>query len=534
MLSNQPWVIIVEPYLNKLVFDDYFKGLSKIHNLKFINSNNINIIHQELSQYTDIKEVSILIGFSKESIHIYNYLLENNYSISILNTEPLNIKYRLNFLLGNLLNLKIKKIYDYSLSNIQILNQINFKNVEYLPYNVSFDEKYFLSQLNLNTKKEYDFGFITNIPNNCERRSNVINHLISKGYKINIINAWGETRDRELAKCKYILNIHGFLTEPSKIFEHIRCDRLLESGFNIISEDCYYLDKQFINKYSNNLILIPYNWFFKLNNPNEDILNKFENKKVIDGFIFYNELDMLQLRLKEMNDEVDYFILVESTKTFTNKPKELYYENNKKQFVEYENKIIHITVENMPDGESYSSNWDREAHQRNSIKIGIDKLNLKDEDIIFISDVDEIIDPKIINIIKTSNINNIYSLTMDFYYYNLNYKVDHSWLFAKVLNFGFLNKINLSLHQLRLAQVLNITNKAGWHLSYFGDIKFIINKIKNFCHQEHNKEEFLDEKRLENIIKNGEDLFDRDMKLSYIKFEDNNYLPNNYKLLLKN
>jgi beta-1,4-mannosyl-glycoprotein beta-1,4-N-acetylglucosaminyltransferase len=51
--------------------------------------------------------------------------------------------------------------------------------------------------------------------------------------------------------------------------------------------------------------------------------------KIIDSFMFYNELDVLNIRLYEIYDIVDNIVLVESTKTHTGKPKELYYLNNK-------------------------------------------------------------------------------------------------------------------------------------------------------------------------------------------------------------
>ena len=54
--------------------------------------------------------------------------------------------------------------------------------------------------------------------------------------------------------------------------------------------------------------------------------------KIIDCFIFYNELDMLELRLNELYDVVDHFVLVESTKTFVRNDKELYFENYKERF----------------------------------------------------------------------------------------------------------------------------------------------------------------------------------------------------------
>ena len=70
--------------------------------------------------------------------------------------------------------------------------------------------------------------------------------------------------------------------------------------------------------------------------------------KIIDSFIFYNELDLLNYRLSILNDFVDYFILVESTHTFTGYPKKLFYNENKKLFDKFNQKIIHIIVDDFP------------------------------------------------------------------------------------------------------------------------------------------------------------------------------------------
>ena len=114
--------------------------------------------------------------------------------------------------------------------------------------------------------------------------------------------------------------------------------------------------------------------------------------KVIDCFIFYNELDMLEFRLNELNDLVDYFVLVECIKTHSNNDKELYFENNKTRFSKFLDKIIHIIVkDNIPQT---SNSMDRENYQRNCIDEGIKKLSLNNDDIIIIADLDEIPDTK--------------------------------------------------------------------------------------------------------------------------------------------
>jgi hypothetical protein len=123
--------------------------------------------------------------------------------------------------------------------------------------------------------KEYDFGVITgcgSLNNSIEllplKRRKVVEYLISNGFTVNIICGYKEARDTELAKCKIILNIHGQMKindvwNYGNIFEHLRCDRLLNAGFTILSEDSYNLDADFTTKFPN-LKQINYDAFFIL------------------------------------------------------------------------------------------------------------------------------------------------------------------------------------------------------------------------------------------------------------------------------
>jgi beta-1,4-mannosyl-glycoprotein beta-1,4-N-acetylglucosaminyltransferase len=265
--------------------------------------------------------------------------------------------------------------------------------------------------------------------------------------------------------------------------------------------------------------------------------------KIIDCFIFYNELKMLEFRLKELYNDIDYFILVESTKTFTNKDKILYYEENKNMFKKYSDKIIHIIIEDSPND---INPWNVESFQRNCIDRGINKLSLYDNDLIIISDVDEIPNMKTIKkiiekknknkIIKRKNkndpseINNLYYLEQSFYYYNLNTKLEEIWQKSKILNYKTYLKYNCNPNDIRSIKNKNAIKNGGWHFSYFGDIKFIMNKINNFSHQEYNNNNYNNKNIIEQKIKNKESLFN-DTKFEYIKIEDNKNLPENYLLL---
>ena len=69
--------------------------------------------------------------------------------------------------------------------------------------------------------------------------------------------------------------------------------------------------------------------------------------KIIDGFIFYNELKLLWYRINILYKVVDYFIIVESLYTFSGKKKELYFKNNKHKFSKFHDKIVHIVIDNF-------------------------------------------------------------------------------------------------------------------------------------------------------------------------------------------
>ena len=265
---------------------------------------------------------------------------------------------------------------------------------------------------------------------------------------------------------------------------------------------------------------------------------------IVDAFIFYNEIDMLNFRLNELYDVVDYFILVESTHTHSFKPKPLYYkENIDKYFSKFKDKIIHIVVDDMT---SKTDPWKNEKHQRTCINRGIKLLKLNPSDIIIISDMDEIPDPSLLKSLKYKSINNVrHTLLMDFYYYNFNCLKNTKWWQAKLVNFKTYNDLykenpefirdswNTYHEKHKDIKTVDINN-AGYHLSYFGDVNFIVNKISNFAHQEYNKDKYKEKKKIQHAITSCIDLFDRnDESQKYIPIELNKRLPKNYKLLYK-
>ena len=123
---------------------------------------------------------------------------------------------------------------------------------------------------------------------------------------------------------------------------------------------------------------------------------------VIDVITFNGEFDLLEIRLNILSDYVDEFIIVEATTTFSGKDKPLYYEKEKARYKKWEGKIKYHIVR-PEDEEKYvamanaspntrgASHWKKEFCQKECIKDAL--VHLKDDDIVFIGDCDEIWNP---------------------------------------------------------------------------------------------------------------------------------------------
>jgi beta-1,4-mannosyl-glycoprotein beta-1,4-N-acetylglucosaminyltransferase len=264
--------------------------------------------------------------------------------------------------------------------------------------------------------------------------------------------------------------------------------------------------------------------------------------KIIDCFIFYNELDMLKFRLDYLYDTVDYFVILESTLTFSGQQKELFFEKNKSMYEVYQDKIIHVIVDDLPPDDPskpiVDNAWMRERLQRNLLDRGITKLNLNDDDVIVITDVDEIPDRNTLALLtKLDKIENIvYALEQDMYYYNLSCKRTAKWHHAKFVNYNTYNHIfKRKSEDIRMVDRYALIKHGGWHLSYFGNVNFIQNKIKSFSHQEYNNEKYTSAENITNCIKYNRDLFARENEhgITYCALEANDYLPETYKDLVK-
>lgn len=255
--------------------------------------------------------------------------------------------------------------------------------------------------------------------------------------------------------------------------------------------------------------------------------------KIVDTFIFYNELDMLEFRLKEMGSCVDYIVIVEATKTFAGKDKPLYFMENKHRYEKYQHKIVHVIADDMPmDCDA----WGREWYQRNSIAVGVNSLGLDSNDIIIISDCDEIMDSNMLTVFKENGISENIRPVLELYYYNFTCKAQNHHSIAAIVRYDNFNNKTCEEHSKDRFGYKEY-HPAGWHLSYFGDAEFISNKIQQFSHQEFNNIKNTSPIQIMKKIKGCADLFGRKgqggpHKFMYFPLEKNKYLPMNYKMLL--
>ena len=268
-------------------------------------------------------------------------------------------------------------------------------------------------------------------------------------------------------------------------------------------------------------------------------LNANQPSKVIDCLPFNSELDMLEFRLTELDDVVDIFILVEATQTFSGLPKDLNFHLNKKRFAKWLHKIHYHVVDNMPTGSSNEDTWSRDFFQKNSVKIPLSQLSLNPNDIIILSDLDEIPDSKVIKYFKENSIpGDAVSLLQNWYYYNLTTRMDvPPQVKAKCFYYYVMtSNPEMTTEEIRNQNWLQIEN-AGWHFSFFMSVDKIIEKVKAYAHQEFNTDEITNPERLRKLIKEGKDIFPGRVENNLffqLPIKDNPHLPKNYKFWLKN
>jgi beta-1,4-mannosyl-glycoprotein beta-1,4-N-acetylglucosaminyltransferase len=229
--------------------------------------------------------------------------------------------------------------------------------------------------------------------------------------------------------------------------------------------------------------------------------------RVFDCFPFFNELDVLEIRLTELDPLVDRFVLVEATRTHTGNPKPLYYADNQARYQRFAQKIIHIVVDDLPAASP--DHWDREIFQRQAITRGLG--DARPDDRIIISDCDEIPKPEVLRraLALPGLSRRLVAFWCENYFYRLNLRNDahdHRLGPRLVTMRNLKSPSDVRLVPLRFSKrrylrplaepvaALRVAKRFGtllwptiiwdgaWHFTCIGDVNAVNYKLKSFAH----------------------------------------------------
>jgi beta-1,4-mannosyl-glycoprotein beta-1,4-N-acetylglucosaminyltransferase len=249
--------------------------------------------------------------------------------------------------------------------------------------------------------------------------------------------------------------------------------------------------------------------------------------KIFDCFTYFNEVEMLRVRFEELGSIVDYFVIVEASETFTGKPKPFYLDDLPKWAKKWKQKIINVRIDfSSSDLSLLKDAWQKEHYQRNAIKLGL--TDAQPEDIIIISDADEIVKSSILK--KISSFNTPARLDVKQYFWNYHWQApQHCNQGARPIIARYKDLDDYSCQELRSGSWYTIPD-AGWHFSFFTEIENVKNKIESFAHTEYNIEEYKNDVEILYRINNGIDPFDRfPLKYQQIDKSYPNWVYKNYR-----
>jgi len=266
--------------------------------------------------------------------------------------------------------------------------------------------------------------------------------------------------------------------------------------------------------------------------------------KVFDVFPFFNELDLLEIRLNLLDPFVDEFVITEADETFSGLSKPYYATDNLSKFSKFADKITIQKISNIP---SNLNPFERDRYQRDSVqKILLEKM--MPEDILIYGDIDEIPNPNSLDRAIFSLLSAktpIIHMAQDIYYCYLNqkevsgtllsYTGEYKWIFKKKWLGTNVSKWDYAknflptdlrdpLHKSRGLR----EKEGGWHFSYIGSdeitsvVARVDKKIRSAAHQEFNQPQYID--FLSQRILNSQDIFSR-RRSKFRILNDLTYLP---------
>ena len=230
-------------------------------------------------------------------------------------------------------------------------------------------------------------------------------------------------------------------------------------------------------------------------------------REIVDIFLFNNEMEVLDLRIKILEDVVDKFIIREATHTFQGDLKECLANTYKHP------KVFVSTIETP----TALSTWERERFQR-SAKINFEEFGIKKDSIILTSDLDEVPDPKALSWLRENfNTDAIYAFEQKMHQYYLNVRnFSEEWAGSRACSTETYLKYDAEFLRQRKDLCLTILD-AGWHWAFLGGEEAIEKKIRSYSHEEHDNEETISQ--IKTRMLNNEDVFNRGFNLQTLELD---------------
>jgi len=229
---------------------------------------------------------------------------------------------------------------------------------------------------------------------------------------------------------------------------------------------------------------------------------------VIDGFMFNDEFLALELRINELWDQVDRFVIVEASETFTGIPKPLHFTQNQLAFKRYAEKITVVTLSGFPLG--MRDPWEREAYQRNAILRGLPK-DFRLTDLLIISDCDEIPSADAVHLARqiptmVHERDLVFACRQHLYFYAPHWRHVKPWWGSRIvpmmqIDMGRMPQQFRSTTGPRKGEY--IIERGGWSYSYMGGPEAIQSKVASYSHTEVNRPEFTNTEHVIESISRG-------------------------------
>ena len=254
-----------------------------------------------------------------------------------------------------------------------------------------------------------------------------------------------------------------------------------------------------------------------------------KKRKVYDLFMINTELDWLEIRLGELASEVDYFVVLESSVDFKDRPKPLYVQENWARFKKWHPQIIHHVLDTSVDNSTAGDTWGREHFSRDAMMTqvfptlsGPSKVHM--DDVILVSDVDEIPRPEIIKSLRNCVFPQRLTLRTTYYRYSFQWLLrEEQWGHPQATFWKGADTVKPE--DLRMGKTDAEIRHAGWHCSScLSSFKEMAKKIDSFSHNELNKAEFKDPKEVLRRVREGKDPYDRPKK-QYDRIDNNRDVP---------